>query len=42
MAPRTVNQHVVNVGLKLGSRNRVNMAAHLLVRGLITMTVYDL
>jgi len=42
MAPRTVDQHCVNVGLKLGSKNRAHMAAHLLVRGLITMTVADL
>jgi DNA-binding CsgD family transcriptional regulator len=42
MAQRTVDQHVVNVRQKLGAENRVHMAAHLLVRRLITMTVHDL
>ncbi len=42
MAPRTVDQHCANIALKLGSRNRAHLAAHLLVRGLITMTVNDL
>jgi DNA-binding CsgD family transcriptional regulator len=39
---RTVEQHINNVRNKLGAGNRVHMAAHLLIRGVITMTIDDL
>lgn len=42
IASRTVEQHLNNVRNKLSAENRVHMAAHLLVRGIITMTVSDL
>lgn len=42
IAPRTVDQHTLNIRGRLGAENRAHMAAHLLVRGLITMTVEDL
>ena len=41
-SPRTIDAHVNNVRLKLGASNRSHMAAHLLVRGLITMGARDL
>jgi DNA-binding CsgD family transcriptional regulator len=39
---RTVEQHINNVRNKLGAGNRVHMAAHLLIRGIITITINDL
>ncbi len=39
---RTVDQHIVNMKLKLGAGNRAHMVAHLLIRGIITATTNDL
>jgi len=42
ISPRTVEQHITNVKMKLGVNNRSNMAAHLIVRNLVQLTVEDL
>ncbi|WP_171009369.1 helix-turn-helix transcriptional regulator [Sphingomonas sp. 2SG] len=42
IARRTVEQHINSVRNKLLAENRVHIAAHLLVRGIITMTTSDL
>lgn len=40
--PRTVDQRIVNMKMKLGVSKRSNMAAHLIVRNLVQLTVEDL
>jgi DNA-binding CsgD family transcriptional regulator len=42
ISPRTVDQHIVNIKMKLGVNNRSNMAAHLIVKNLVQLTVEDL
>jgi len=39
---RTVETHINNIRLKLGARNRANMAAHLILRDLVPITAEDL
>ncbi|MDF2495962.1 helix-turn-helix transcriptional regulator [Sphingomonas sp.] len=42
LSPATIDAHISNVYLKTGARGRPNLAAHLLLRGLLPMTIDDL
>jgi DNA-binding CsgD family transcriptional regulator len=41
-SPRTVETHINNIKLKLGSKNRVHMATQLILRDMVLLTVEDL
>ena len=42
ISPRTVEAHIGNVIMKVAARNRVNMAALVILKAMVTITIADL